>query len=141
MRRDPSANWGLLILRVAVGVVFLMHGGQKLFVFGLPGVAGMLTTLGIPAPSVAAVVLSLVEFVGGALLVIGLFTRYAAALIVIDMAVAILKVHLPNGFFLPRGYEFPLILLCACAALVLLGAGAWSIDGWVASGPGDARSE
>jgi putative oxidoreductase len=131
---NRSTSWGLLILRAIVGVVFLMHGGQKLFVLGVPGVAGFMGQLGIPAPGVAALVVSLVEFVGGALLVLGLFARPAAALIAIDMAVAVLKVHLPNGFFLPRGFEFALTLLCVCAALVLLGAGPLSIDGRIAAG-------
>jgi len=77
-----------------------------------------------------------VEFVGGGLLVIGLFTRPAASLIVVDMLVAVLEVHLPNGFFLPRGYEYALTQLGVNLALVFLGAGAWSIDGWVARGTG-----
>ncbi len=103
MHRDQSIDWGLLVVRVMVGVVFALHGGQKLFVFGLPGVTHSMAQLGIPAPGIAAVVVSLVEFAGGILLILGLFARPAAALIVIDMAVAVLKVHLPNGFFLPRG--------------------------------------
>ncbi len=128
------ANWGLLILRVVVGAVFVMHGGQKLFAHGLPGFTVMLTDLGIPWPAFAAVVVALVEFAGGVLLVAGLFVRPVAALIAADMVVAILKVHLPNGFFLPGGYEFALTELGASLALILLGAGAWSIDGWGARG-------
>lgn len=133
---NRSASLGLLILRVVVGCVFVIHGAQKLFVMGLPGFAGMLTQIGVPLPNVAAVVVALVEFVGGALLVIGLFTRPAASLIVVDMLVAVLEVHLPNGFFLPRGYEYALTQLGVNLALVFLGAGAWSIDGWVARGTG-----
>jgi putative oxidoreductase len=132
--KNRSASWGLLILRVVVGAVFVMHGGQKLFVTGLPGFAGMVMQLGIPLPNAAAVVVALVEFVGGALLIAGLFARPVAALIAIDMVVAVLTVHLHNGFFLPRGYEFALTQLGANLALILLGAGAWSIDGWVAGG-------
>jgi len=126
-----STSLGLLILRVVVGCVFVIHGAQKLFVMGLPGFAGMLTQMGVPLPNVAAVVVALVEFVGGALLVLGLFTRPAAALIAVDMLVAVLKVHLPNGFFLPRGYEYALTQLVVNLALAFLGAGAWSVDGWV----------
>ncbi len=133
MPRGRATNAGLLILRVILGVVFTMHGGQKLFVIGLPGVARMMYGLGIPVPNVAAVVVTLVEFVGGALLVIGLFARGAAVLTAADMAVAVLKVHLPNGFFLPRGFEFALTLFCVSVTIVMLGAGRWSIDGWVAS--------
>jgi putative oxidoreductase len=129
-----SGNLGLLILRVVVGWIFIMHGAQKLFVMGLPGFAGMLGQMGVPLPNVAAVIVALVELVGGALLIVGLFTRPAAALIAIDMIVAILLVHRPNGFFLPRGYEYALTQLVTNLALVFLGAGAWSIDGWVAQG-------
>lgn len=134
-----SVSLGLLILRVAVGGIFVIHGAQKLFVMGLPGFAGMLAQIGIPLPNAAAVVVALVEFVGGTLLVIGLFTRVAAALIVVDMLVAVLEVHLPNGFFLPRGYEYALTQLVVNLALVFLGAGAWSVDGWVHGDGGGAR--
>jgi putative oxidoreductase len=87
-------SWGLTVLRVIVGIVFLVHGGQKLFIYGFHGVAGMMASLGIPLPMISAVVVSLVEFFGGLALVAGLFARWAAALIAIDMVVAILAVHL-----------------------------------------------
>src|SRR5437773_12150766 len=67
---NPSSNsqpWGLTVLRVVVGAVFLIHGCQKLFVFGFHGVAGFLGLLVVPASSAGAVVLGLVEFGGGAL--------------------------------------------------------------------------
>ena len=84
------AGWGMAPLRLAVGLVFLMHGGQKLFVFGVAGVAGFFGNLGIPAPMAAAVVVSLVEFLGGIALVLGFLTRWAALLLAINMLVAVL---------------------------------------------------
>jgi putative oxidoreductase len=125
-------SWGLTVLRVIVGIVFLMHGGQKLFIYGFHGVAGMMATLGIPLPMISAVVVSLIEFLGGLALVAGLFARWAAALIAIDMVVAILAVHLKNGFFNPQGFEYPLTLLAACIALLLAGTSAASVDGALA---------
>ena len=122
-------SWGLTVLRVVVGIVFVIHGGQKLFLFGIHGVAGMLGTLGIPLPMVAAVVVSMVEFFGGLALLSGFLVRWAAPLIAIDMLVAILAVHLKNGFFNPKGFEYPLTLLAACITLMLAGAGAASVDG------------
>lgn len=122
-------SWGLTILRVVVGIAFLMHGWQKLFVWHFAGVAGFLGHLGVPLPMVAAVVLTLVEFFGGAALVLGWFTRWAAWLIAIDMVVAILLVHLKGGFFLPQGFEYALTLLAANIALALAGPGAASVDG------------
>ena len=121
-------GWGITVLRVVVGIVFLAHGGQKLFVWGFGGVAGFLGPVGIPAPMLAAVVVTLVELLGGLALLLGLFTRWAAIPLAINMAVAILTVHLRAGFFLPNGYEFALTLLAANVALILLGSGEASLD-------------
>jgi putative oxidoreductase len=73
-------------------------------------------------------VVGLVEFFGGLALILGVLTRYAALLLAVNMLVAIVTVHLPHGFFLPRGYEFALSLLGANAALLLGGAGALTLD-------------
>jgi len=122
-------GWGITVLRVVVGMVFLVHGGQKLFVFGFGGVAAFLGQVGIPAPGLAAVILTAVESLGGLALLLGLFTRWAAIPLAIVMLVAILTVHLKAGFFLPNGYEFALTLLGANVALALLGSGEASVDG------------
>ena len=122
-----SQSLGLAILRIVVGIVFLAHGYQKLFNFGFHGVGGMLGHMGVPLPMLFAVILTLVEFVGGILLVTGLATRIPAALLAIDMIVAILLVHLKHGFFNPAGFEFPLTLLAATVCLVLAGGGAASL--------------
>jgi len=121
-------GWGITALRLAVGVVFLVHGSQKLFVLGFGNVAGFMAKIGIPAPMLAAIVVTLVEFLGGLALILGSFTRWAAALLAINMLVAILTVHLKGGFFVPAGVEFPLTLLAANLALVLLGSGEASVD-------------
>ncbi|HXZ39692.1 MAG TPA: DoxX family protein, partial [Terriglobales bacterium] len=85
-------SWGIALLRVAVGVIFVMHGWQKLS-WGFHDVAGFLNSLGIPQPTVAAVLLTTVELLGGIALILGLLTRYAAALLAIDMLVAIITYH------------------------------------------------
>lgn len=118
---------GLTVLRITVGAVFLAHGYQKLFKFGFHGVAGMFGHMGIPVPAIAAVVVTLVEFVGGILLITGLATRVSAALLAFEMLVAILIVHLKHGFFNPMGVEFPLTLLAATICLTLAGGGALSM--------------
>ena len=128
----PLQGWGIAIIRVVVGIVFLMHGGQKLFVWGFGGVAAFMGRVGIPAPMLAAVVVTLVEFLGGLGLVLGLFTRWLAIPLAIDMLVAISAVHLRGGFFLPNGYEFALTLLATNAALAFLGSGEVSVDNLLA---------
>ena len=128
MRNQSLQSWGLAILRVVVGVTFFLHGWQKLTVMHVAGVTGMLSGMGVPLPNVAAVALMTAELIGGALLIIGLFTRWAALLNGFDMLVAILLVHLQNGFFNPKGVELPLTLLAATVCLALAGPGAASLD-------------
>jgi len=111
-----------------VGIVFAAHGAQKLFVTGIAGVTHMFHGAGIPLPHIAAIVVTLVELGGGIALILGIFTRYAALLLAVDMAVAVGKVHLRNGFFLSKGgYEYALTLLAACVALALTGPGSFAL--------------
>ncbi|MCA9879174.1 MAG: DoxX family protein [Thermomicrobiales bacterium] len=124
-----TAPWGIALLRVMTGIIFLMHGQQKLFEFGLGGVAGMMTGLGVPAPGLMAIVLTLVELIGGIALILGAFTRLAAALVAVDVLVAMFLVHLPNGFFAQNGgVELVLLLATAAVTLLLTGPGAMAVD-------------
>jgi putative oxidoreductase len=125
-RAPRSGDWGRLVLRVVLGLIFAVHGAQKVFVFGLDGTAGFMAKVGVPLPMVAALVVMAVELVGGLALILGLGTRVAAALIAIDMVVAMLLVSLKRSFM--GGYEFELMLLAAAASLALLGGGALSLD-------------
>jgi len=120
-------------LRVVVGLVFIMHGGMKLFSFGIGGTTAFMHQLGIPLPAVAAVVVTAVELLGGVALILGLFTRWAGLLLTIDMLVAILKVRLHGGFFAPNGFEFEMTLMGAALTFALLGAGAVSLDALLAN--------
>lgn len=127
---SPSRTFDLamLVLRVALGAVFIAHGGQKLFWFGISGTTGAFTDMGVLLPAVTAPFVTFAELLGGLALVAGLFTRIAAGAIAVVMLGAILLVHLPAGFFNPNGIEFPMMNLAAAVVLALLGAGAWSVD-------------
>lgn len=139
-----ASRYSAVPLRLAVGIIFLAHGCQKIFgAFGGGGLAATQqafeTFLGIPAP--LAVLASFTEFLGGALLIAGLLTRISALGLAAVMTVALFKVHWVHGFFLNwyglpgqgHGIEYNLTLLGACLSLALSGAGAWSLDGKIKS--------
>jgi putative oxidoreductase len=126
----PGARFAPVLLRIIVGIVAVMHGWPK--IKSLSPFIERVAKLGLPVPAVFATAAALSEFLGGILLIAGLFTRYAAFCFGCTMAVAVFKVHWANGFLASnKGYEYPLTLLVACAALLLTGGGPLSIDHWV----------
>ncbi len=130
--KQSRLDTALAVLRIALGVVFLAHGSQKLFVFGFAGVTGAFTQMGLPFPQVIGPLVALGEFTGGLALIAGLLTPYAAAGLSLIMLGAILKVHLAGGFFLPSGIEYAFALLGGLVTLILVGAGSYSVDAVVA---------
>ncbi|HXT72707.1 MAG TPA: DoxX family protein [Candidatus Angelobacter sp.] len=116
----------LLLLRLGLGIIFIYHGFPKLFTHTHQALQEF-PHMGFP--SYFVYIAGIVEFFGGCLLILGLFTRIAALLIAGEMAIAILKVHLPQGGLMAVGnYQFPLALAVAAFALVAVGAGAISLD-------------
>lgn len=125
---EEIATVGLLPLRFGLGVVFIMHGGMKLFAMGLAGTTAMLGHVGIPLAVVAAPALIALELLGGVAILLGLLTRWVALLLACDMAVVILTVRLGGGFFIPHGFEFEFTLLCGLLTLAAVGPGGLSLD-------------
>ncbi len=124
---------GLLLLRIAVGVTFTAHGAQKaLGWWGGPGFtkwSGAIAHMGLRPAWFWAVIAVGVELMCGPLLVVGLLTSLAAALLVGQTIYIILKAHLPRGFWNARGgIEFPLQLLAGSFLIVTTGPGALSLD-------------
>lgn len=117
--------FGLLALRVALGLIFLTHGYPKLTRAGGP-LQAMFVQHGLPAQLVY--VSGVLETFGGIVLILGLFTRGASLLLAIEMGVAIAKVHSSHGLMALHDYEFPLALAAASIAIATIGAGVASID-------------
>ena len=122
---DP---WSLVPIRVALGVIFIAHGADKLFVSGLPGFARMVGTLGFHPAMAWAVMVSLVEFLGGLAILAGFMTRWAALLIAIEMTIIMLRLKLSRGLTAAGGFEFELLIWAACLTLFLTGAKTPSVD-------------
>lgn len=123
LRNEQAAAFGLVMLRLATGAVFIAHGWPKLA--ALEKTAGFFGKIGIPAPEFFAPLVGTVEVFGGALLILGLATRFWAAGLAINMGVAIFAA---KGLAKFSGYEFELALMAVSVFLFLNGAGKWSLD-------------
>ena len=115
---------GLLLLRLALGIIFIWHGYPKLT--HPNAMHGLFVQHGLPGYFVT--VAGVLEVFGGGLIILGFLTRIAALLLAIEMAVAIWKVHSAGGYLAVHNYEFPLVLAAACFALATVGAGRASVD-------------
>ena len=138
-----SAAIAPLVLRLTVAIVMFPHGAQK--VLGWFGGHGFSATMhaftqqmGIPA--VFAFLAIAAEFFGSIGLFVGLLTRVAAFGLAVEMIVAAQMNHVKNGFFMNwagnqqgEGFEYHVLVVGACIALMIAGAGRWSIDRAIAS--------
>ena len=125
------------LLRLCLGIVFIVHGYPKLFRedFGPVGFSEFLKTLGIPAPLMVAYSIGILEFVGGWLLIFGFLARFVAILITLEMLFVIAKMKFKSGFVTRviegggiGGYEFDFALFTAALAVAITGAGRFSVD-------------
>jgi putative oxidoreductase len=119
------------LARIAAGALLIPHGAQKLFQLGgsVQQTAAGFAKMGLEPAYPLALYIALLEFVGGILLTIGFLTRPVALLVAGFMATAVFHVHWANGFFWTnRGYEYPLMWLLLCIALMIRGGGEFSVD-------------
>jgi putative oxidoreductase len=134
--------WSGLILRVVLGLVMLPHGAQKLLGwyggFGFAGTMGFFTEQ-MHVPAAVAFLVIIGESFGSLGLIMGFLTRFTAASLSLIMAGAIAMVHWPNGFFMNwfgkqagEGFEYHLLVIGMSLALLIAGAGRWSVDGAIA---------
>ncbi len=129
----PGRDLGYLIIRLALGSVFIAHGSQKLLgLFGGSGPSAFIEHAGVPVALAWMAIIA--EFFGGFGLILGLFPRLAALGIFTVMVVAVLKVHLVNGFFMNwsgkaggEGFEYHLLVMAMCLLIVLSGPGRYAL--------------
>jgi putative oxidoreductase len=126
MPQNLSPAFATLLVRLGLGLIFIIHGAQKWM--DLEGTAGFFGMIGLPAPQVMAYLVAFVELFGGIAVLLGLFTRIASGLISLVMLGAIITVKAAKGFI--GGYELDLMLLLVALSLVFSGPGAWAVDTW-----------
>ncbi len=135
---SPISDWGLLILRVALGITFLVHGWLKVNpngpVKGPAGFAVGLKQMGVPLPLFFAWIVVLLETGGAVLLILGLGTRILAVGFAIDMLMAtvLVKRRMMKARFMDQnvqGWEFEFVLMAGALALLFTGAGSIALDG------------
>lgn len=127
MTNNRTSDIGALVLRLALGVMFIAHAALKVFVFTLPGTAAFFSAQGFPAWTAYPVVAA--EFLAGVALILGVQVR-PVALLTLPILLGALAVHLPNGwvFSAPNGgWEYPAFLLIAVIVQALVGEGAYAL--------------
>ncbi len=125
-------SFGVLIIRLIVGLTYAGHGTQKMFGWfgghGLKGTGGWMESIGVKPGVPMAFIAALAEIVGGLLFAAGLWLPVAAVLIVVTMFVAIVKVHGPNGYWITQnGFEYNLLLIVIAVGVALIGPGVYAL--------------
>jgi putative oxidoreductase len=125
------ASYGAMLLRLILGIVYVMHAYLALVVLGPSGMIAYQAKAGVPFPELATWYLILAHGLGGIFLVLGIYTRWAALANVPAMLGALVFVHLKNGFWAHQtpdtGYEYVLVLLVATLSAAMIGGGALSL--------------
>lgn len=146
-KENRRIDWVTLILRLVMGVGFIVHGWAKIS-RGTAGFGKLLAWIGVPFPQVSAAITSYIELIGGIALILGLWTRFTVLPLAITMMVALFTINVHYGFssiktigltaqgpiFGPPGYEINLLYMAGLFALLLLGPGKWSVEHYLRNG-------
>jgi len=125
---DVAVPASYVLMRVCLGLILIPHGADKLFSGGVLHTAQALTKFGWPAPLFWAWAACIIEFFGGLMLAVGLFTRIAAAAIAIEMAVISFAILWPAWDWAHHGMEYAFVLGVFAFAMALRGGGPYSAD-------------
>ena len=128
---STDAGWGMFVLGIVTGIIFIGHGLPKFGWVGdggLAGTAGFLESIGVPLPMAGAFLVAFFEVFGGAFLILGLLTRFWGAGLAFAMLTAVTLVHLDAGMFGKGGYQWALLLMACSIAFAFEGAGKASLD-------------
>lgn len=132
------SDFGLLLVRVIIGVILFAHGYQKLFDVSVATFGEQLSSIGVPLPALAAWIVALVEFAGGLALILGVLSRVVALLATVDLLMAILLVKLQVGLIAEMGggvgAELDLALIAGLLVILLVGPGRYSVDAGLTGG-------
>lgn len=130
-----SIDTALLIMRAALGVAFVAHGGQKLFAWfgggGITGTTAYFNSQGLPAAHAFTYISGILEFFGGIVIALGFLAVPAAFALAVEMIIAVAAVSFKAGFFVTAqkiGWELNVYLLGLLLAVMITGPGAWSLD-------------
>lgn len=126
------ASWrdiAYTLVRIVIGYILFMHGWGKLTGAGLAGISAYMAKQGLEPGALFALVAMFLETVGAICIILGLFTRFFAAALAIELGIAFLVVHFPHGFAANKGgFEYVLLLGIVMFAIAVRGGGPYSVD-------------
>src|SRR5580704_17008242 len=129
------ASWrdiAYTLVRVIIGYIVFMHGWAKVTGAGVAGVSALMSRQGLEPATLFALAAMFLETVGAICIIIGLFTRFFAAALAIELGIAFLVVHMPKGFAVGQGgYEYVLLLGIVMFAIAIRGGGPYSVDRYI----------
>jgi putative oxidoreductase len=129
---EKTVNWGVVLFRIVLGAIFLVNGMHRLLLFDFQRGVDFLEHVGTRAPTLDGGIVTFTELIAGAALVLGLFSRWAAAALLLDVLIGLWIVDVNAASFLPSGGKFTLVLLAATLAIMLAGSGGLALDDIVA---------